>query len=76
MKPRHTLRIAEQRRGFYFFAHSQKSKIKVWSTSGLLIKEFFLSEGVTAVDVLGLNGIYIFEFIFEDNQREIQQVVI
>lgn len=54
----------------------QKAKIKVWSTSGLLIKEFFLSEGVTAVDVLGLNGIYIFEFIFEDNQREIQQVVI
>ena len=53
----------------------QKAKVKVWSTSGVLLKEFLLNEGVNIVDTLGMHGVYIFEIIFEDNQREIQQVV-
>ena len=58
-----------------FLKLAKKAKVKVWSTSGVLLKEFLLNEGVNIVDTLGMHGVYIFEFIFEDNQREIQQVV-
>ncbi len=54
----------------------QNSKVKVWSTAGLLIKEMFINEGLNSINVSDLKGVYILEFIFEDNQREIQQVVI
>ena len=54
----------------------EKARVKIWSTSGLLIKEIFMKEGVNVVDMLGMKGVYIIEFIFENNQREIQQIVI
>lgn len=54
----------------------QNTKLKIWSTSGLLIREFSIIEGLNSIDVSGLKGLYILEFIFEDNQREIQQFVI
>ena len=54
----------------------QNSKVKIWSTAGLLVNEILINEGSNTINVSGLKGLYILEFIFEDNQREIQQVVI
>ena len=54
----------------------QNSRMKVWSTSGVLLKDYAITEGFNSVSTLGLNGMYILEFIFEDNSREIQQVVL
>jgi hypothetical protein len=55
---------------------SQNSRMKVWSTSGVLLKEYTIVEGFNSVSTLGLKGMCILEFIFEDNSREIQQVVL
>ncbi len=54
----------------------QNAKLKIWSTTGLLMKEILIKEGQNSINVSGMKGLYILEFIFEDNQREIQQVVI
>jgi hypothetical protein len=54
----------------------QNSRMKVWSTSGVLLKEYTIVEGFNSVSTLGLKGMCILEFIFEDNSREIQQVVL
>ena len=54
----------------------QNSRMKVWSTSGVLLKDYAITEGFNSVSTLGLKGMYILEFIFEDNSREIQQVVL
>ena len=54
----------------------QNVKMKLWSSSGILLKEAFLVNGINSVFMSGLQGIYILEFIFEDNTREIQQVII
>jgi hypothetical protein len=54
----------------------QNSKVKIWSTAGLLIKELFIDKGQNNINVSGMKGLYILEFIFENNQREIQQVII
>lgn len=54
----------------------QNAKVRIWSTVGLLINDVFIEEGLNSIDVSGLKGLYILEFIFENNQREIQQVVI
>lgn len=54
----------------------KQAKMRLWSTSGLLIKEEILSQGINTISVLGLRGMYILEFIFLDNTREIQQVIL
>lgn len=54
----------------------QNSKVKIWTANGLLIKEIFINEGQNSINVSGMKGLYILEFIFENNQREIQQVII
>lgn len=54
----------------------KNSKVKIWTANGFLIKEIFINEGLNSINVSGMKGLYILEFIFENNQREIQQVVI
>lgn len=55
---------------------TKNAKLKLWSSSGLLLKEELLSEGVNSILVYGLRGVYILEFIFEDNTREIQHIIL
>jgi hypothetical protein len=52
----------------------QNAKVKIWSTSGLLLTEAEIFKGENAINLA--KGMYIFEFIFEDNRHEIEQVIV
>jgi hypothetical protein len=53
---------------------SQHARMRVWLSSGILLNEKYLQEGVNSMSLM--QGIYILEFIFEDNSREIRQIVV
>lgn len=56
---------------------SQKSaKMKFWTSTGILLKEIDVVEGSNIISTVDMNGVYILDFLFEDNKREIKQVVI
>ena len=52
----------------------QNAKVKIWLTSGLLLTEAEIFKGENAINLA--KGMYIFEFIFEDNRHEIEQVIV
>lgn len=52
----------------------QNARAKIWTTSGLLLKECVIETGVTCIELT--KGLFIIEFIFENNHREIHQVVV
>jgi hypothetical protein len=52
----------------------KNARVKAWTTNGVLVKEFNVFEGDNILQLE--SGFYILEFIFEDNQHEIQQVII
>lgn len=54
---------------------SSVSKMKIWTTAGILLKEIDLVEGSNVISTLDMKGLYILDFLFEDNYREIKQVV-
>jgi hypothetical protein len=49
--------------------------LKIWSIQGVLVKETELVGGHNSIANLNLEGVYLLEFIFENNQREIRQIV-
>ena len=53
---------------------SSKARLRVWLSSGLLYKEFDIENGMNTIYLE--DGFYIFDFMFENNQRKIQQIVI
>ena len=55
---------------------TQVAHVNIWSTSGVLLAKKQLAEGYNPLDLALNKGIYIFEFIFDDNRREIEQVFI
>ncbi len=55
---------------------TQVARVNIWSTSGVLLSKEQLCEGYNSIGVTLNKGVYIFEFIFGDNQREIEQVFV
>ena len=54
---------------------SSRARMKIWSSRGVLVDELMIEEGYNSVSKYKLNGVYLFEFIFEDGKREIKQVI-
>jgi hypothetical protein len=52
------------------------AKMKVWSATGILVKEIDLHEGNNTISIPELKGLYLFDFWFDDSQRYIKQVVL
>ena len=55
---------------------SQKAKMKLWTSSGVLLKEELLDCGLNSIMQPAIHGIYILEFIFDGNTRDVRQVII
>ena len=55
---------------------TNNARLHIWSLQGLLVSELMINEGYNVIEKLGLSGLYLFEFIFEDGSREIKQVVL
>ena len=55
---------------------TSEAKLNVWSIAGVKVAEFNIFEGRNSITFDGLVGLYIFEFIDENNFQEIQQVVL
>ena len=57
-----------------FINIQSNAHLRVWTSSGLLYKEFDIENGMNTIRLE--RGFYIFDFISENNQRDIQQIVI
>lgn len=68
--------IFSQQAGSVDVETSNNARLRVWSVQGTLLKEVMISEGHSVVDGLISNGVCVFEFIYEDGEREIRQVVV
>ncbi len=55
---------------------SESLNMKIWTATGILIKEVELVAGENTISTLGLSGLYILDCVFKDNHREIKQVVL
>lgn len=54
---------------------SESVQARIWSTTGLLIAEYSLDKGDNVLNVANLQGVYLLEFIFENNTRIIERIV-
>ena len=54
---------------------SSRARMKVWSSHGVLVDELMIEDGYNLVSKYKFNGIYFFEFIFEDGTRDIRKVI-
>ena len=54
---------------------SSRARMKIWTSNGVLVEEMMIENGYNLVGKQILNGVYLFEFIFEDGLREIKQVI-
>lgn len=54
---------------------SESVQARIWSTTGLLIAEYSLDKGDNVLNVANLHGVYLLEFIFENNTRIIERIV-
>lgn len=52
------------------------ARLKIWTLQGLLVDETMIGEGHNQFSIQDKKGVYLFEFIFEDNHREIKQIVL
>ena len=52
------------------------ARLKIWTLQGLLVDETMIGEGYNQFSIQDKKGVYLFEFIFEDNHREIKQIVL
>ena len=55
---------------------TNNARLYIWSLQGFLVSEVNINEGYNLIDRLGLSGVYLFEFVFDDGSREIKQVVL
>ena len=51
------------------------ANVRVWTSTGILVKSLDVLKGENLVSTLGMSGVYILDFLFEDGIREIEQVV-
>ena len=49
---------------------SESLSMKIWTSTGILVKEVELSEGANIVDTSGLSGLYILDCVFKYNYIE------
>ena len=54
---------------------SESAQARIWSTTGLLIAEYSLDKGDNVLNVANLQGVYLLEFVFEDGNRIIEQII-
>jgi hypothetical protein len=54
---------------------SKSAQVRVWSTVGLLVGEYFIDKGENVLNIENLNGVYLLEFIFENNNHIIERIV-
>lgn len=54
---------------------SESAQARIWSTTGLLIAEYSLDKGDNVLNVANLQGVYLLEFVFENNTRIIERIV-
>ena len=54
---------------------SESVQARIWSTTGLLIAEYSLDKGDNVLNVANLQGVYLLEFVFEDGNRIIEQII-
>ena len=55
---------------------SETAQVRVWSSVGLLIGEYFVDKGENVLNLRNNSGLYIFEFIFADGRRSIERIVL
>ena len=55
---------------------AESAQVRVWSSVGLLVGEFFINEGETILNLGDNSGIYIFEFILADGSRQIKRIIL
>lgn len=53
---------------------SESVQARIWSTTGLLIAEYSLDKGDNVLNIANLQGVYLLEFIFENNTRIIERI--
>lgn len=54
---------------------SESAQARIWSTTGLLIAEYSLNKGDNVLNTANLQGVYLLEFVFEDGNRIIEQII-
>ena len=55
---------------------AESAQVRVWSSVGVLVGEYFVEEGEHILNIGENSGLYIFEFIFEDGRRSIERIVL
>jgi hypothetical protein len=55
---------------------TENAKLIIWSTMGVKVAEYDIFKGLNTLNLNSLVGVYIFEFINENNCQEVQQVVL
>ena len=55
---------------------AESAQVRVWSSVGVLVGEYFIDEGENVLNLGDNSGLYIFEFIFEDGKRLIERIVL
>ena len=55
---------------------AETAQVRVWSSVGLLIGEYFVDKGENELNLGNNSGLYIFEFIFADGRRSVERVVL
>ena len=54
---------------------SHAASMRIWTATGILVKTCDIMEGENMLSTLGLSGMYILDFLFDDGSREIKQIV-
>jgi hypothetical protein len=55
---------------------SQSAQVRVWSTMGILVGEYFVNEGESVFSLTKDSRVYIFEFVFENGHRIVERVIL
>ncbi len=55
---------------------SQSAQVRIWSTVGVLIGEYFVNEGESVFTLTKDSRVYIFEFVFENGNRIVERVIL
>jgi hypothetical protein len=54
---------------------SDSAKVRVWSTTGIIVGEYFVNEGENILNIGEHVGVYLLEFIFADGTHFVERIV-
>lgn len=54
---------------------SDSAKVRVWSTTGIIVGEYFINEGENILNIGEHIGVYLLEFIFADGTHFVERIV-